>query len=165
MKTIILVVVLFLAGCTASDMLYTTKTANAMIDLQLEYGRSSMVLDANLDNLPPNAKQELSAIKDRADQLSAEVRGAWRNGQLTYDRLDVFYKQGDSIYSDALKVVGANWDHLTPQSQLAVKQIQILAAQVDASYKQARSEQESSQLLEAGVEMATLALRLGLVLL
>lgn len=162
---IISVSLLILAACTPADALYTTKTANAMIDLQLEYGRTSLFLDAQLQQLPQKAQDELWVIKTRADHLAAEVRAAWRSGQLTTDRMDTFYFSGSLIYSDALTVINEHWDELTPAAQLAIEQIQVYAVQVDQNYQKAKEEQETSDLLKAGVEMATLALRLGMVLL
>ena len=169
MRHVLVIIAALLAGsgCTSQQVLDQAQTANALIDLRIQYDSASEALDAVIDQMPTETGIQLLELQQDADKFVEEVTVRWRaNPDLTPAYLDSIYQRGRSLYVRGYNIILPIIDTLPPGTVTALVRLQAQAEAVDAMYQQIRAQDaETRRMIAAGLELATLALKVGVLAL
>ncbi len=161
------VVALALYGCTSQQVIDQAATANALLDLRISYDAARENLDGVIDSLPTETGLALLELQQDADKYVAEVTAAWRvNPDLSPAALDAIYMQGRELYHRGIDIIEPIADSLPPGTITALVKLQYMAERIDGMYHDIKNtDAETQQMIRAGLELATLALRVGVLVL
>jgi len=154
-------------GCTSQQVLGNAKTANALIDLRIQYDSASAALDAVIDQLPTETGLQLLELQQDADRFVADVTAQWRaSPDLSPEYLDGIYRRGRALYLRGYSIIFPIIDTLPPGTVTALVRLQAQAEAIDAMYQQIQNQDaETRRMISAGLELATLALKIGVLAL
>ncbi len=164
---VIIGVLLAVSGCTSQQVLDQAQTANVLIDLRIQYDSASEALDAVIDQMPTETGIQLLELQQDADRFVEEVTASWRaNPDLTLEYLDGIYQRGRALYMRGYSIIMPIIDTLPPGTVTALVRLQAQAEAIDAMYQQIRTQDaETRRMVAAGLELATLALKVGVLAL
>jgi hypothetical protein len=167
MRIMLLLIAVLVGGCTSQQVLDNAQTANALIDLRIQYDSASEALDAFIDQMPTEAGLQLLELQQDADRFVAEVTAAWRaSPDLSPEYLDGIYQRGRALYLRGYDIILPIVDTLPPGTVTALVRLQAQAERIDAMYQQIKSQDaETRRMIAAGLELATLALKIGVLAL
>jgi len=167
MKILLAAVLLALSACTTQQMLDSASTANDLIDLRIAYDDAARGLDDVIDDLPVETALALLDLKQEADRYVAELTRAWRRSpDLSADALESYYLQGRALYLRGRAIVAPVVHQLPPDTYARLLRLQRAAERIDGLYQQIQGQDaQTRQLIQAGLELATLALKIGMVAL
>lgn len=160
-------VLALLAGCTSQQVLDNAQTANALIDLRIQYDSASAALDAVIDQLPTESGLQLLELQQDADRFVSEVTAQWRaSPDLSPEYLDSIYRRGRALYLQGYNIILPIIDTLPPGTVTSLVRLQAQAEAIDAMYQQIQAQDaETRRMIAAGLELATLALKVGVLAL
>lgn len=165
MKHLVLVLVLtLLAACNPTRVADDAAAANALLGLRDSYLQARRQLDARIDSLPTEAGLRLLELESAADRYVARLTRIWKQGA-TLDEIDLLHAEGVALYHRGESILRPLLPQLAPDTVAALARFQAQAQRVEALYQQLRTGGDAQQreLLRAGLELATLALRVGAV--
>jgi len=167
MKAILLMLLLTLplAACNTSDVADDAAAANALLEFRATYADLKRQLEARVDELPTETGLALLDLEEAADRYVDRLSVAWRDG-VTLDELDALYREGAALYHQGEALIAPVRQQLPPDTRAALARFRDQARRIDALYRKLRHGDPARQeMIRAGLELATLALRIGLAAL
>lgn len=160
---LIAVLLLITAACTTTQVADQAQAAVALLDLRSNYDQISADLTEQLDTLPTETAVLLLDLQEKTDAYVQRLSVAWKMG-LTPTQLDSLYIEGKALYNTGEALLLPIADLLPPKTWAALAQFQAQAAAVDALYLQIKSgDQQTREMIRAGIGLATLALKIGMM--
>jgi hypothetical protein len=162
---LIAVLLLFTWGCTTTEVADNAEAASAMLALQQDYEQVRDELTRELDSLPTETGLMLLDLQQSADAYVEKLKTAWSAG-LTADQLDALYLEGRSLYLRGEALLLPLTDTLPPRTWALLGRFAQQAQAVDDLYLRIKSgDPQTRELIRAGLALATLALRVGMMAL
>ena len=162
---LLMVSVLLAGGCTSQQVLDNAQMANALIDMRIQYDSARQALDAVIDQLPTETGLQLLELEQDADSFVAAVTASWKlNPDLSPAYIDRIYTQGKAIYQRGYDIIYPQLDALPPGAVTALVRLQAKAEAIDEMYQRVKNaDADTRQMVTAGLELATLALKIGVL--
>jgi hypothetical protein len=165
LTAVLLTIALALSACTSTDVADNAEAANALLDLRQEYQLVRDDLASQIDGLPTETGVALLDLAQATDAYVARLETAWQAG-LTPDQLDRLYMEGRSLYLRGEALLMPLVDTLPPQTWALLGRFSQQAQAVDNLYLRIKSgDPQTRELIRAGLALATLALRVGMMTL
>lgn len=178
MKTFFLLIALlfsssFLLGCNSTTShetaMNTLATANALVELRRQYHDAANALISDIDRLPTEDGLQLLAYKAQADDLVKNIERYWRLNKLaTLSDAENLYLQATDIYRSGSALVKENWSTLTKPTQQQLNALAASATAINDARERIENNPDSMQqaeMVRAGLEFATMALKLGMAVM
>ncbi len=162
---LIAVLLLFVSACTTTEVADNAEAASALLSLQLDYEQVRDELLTQIDGLPTETGVALLELQQTADAYVTRLESAWKTG-LTPDQLDRMYLEGRSLYLRGEALLLPLADTLPPQTWALLGRFHQQAQAVDELYLRIKSgDPQTRELIRAGLALATLALKVGMMTL
>lgn len=163
---------LFVAACNAPERQKITQTvaaSNALLDLKKQYQTVSNDLEQMVDKLPIEEGLALLELQTQTDAFVSDLERYWKINQLgTIRDVDRLYARGRLLYQQGERLLSKNWQHLDAASRKHLSQFAANAHAIDAARQEWLADpntQSQTEMIKAGIELATLALKIGIAVL
>lgn len=160
---------LLTVACSPHQAVTTTQAGNALLDLQDRYSEAREALLADIDRLPVETGVALLDLDSEVGAYVTELSRLWRTADASQlADLERIYLRGQRLYDRAETLLIPHLDLLDPDTRYALSGFSTNAERVQAAYDAYSSDpnlQRRMDLARAGIEFATLAVKLGLMVL
>jgi len=165
-----LTVALTSAGCSyfsASDVADTAATTTAVLTLNLEYDTVKADLNREISKFPEDVQVKLKDLESETDKLVADAQDLYKtNPVITALSWEIYYLKARVVYFKGKELIDPYYDTLDENVKQDLQRFKAKAALLDAQFQKLSTSQadaaERQDMLRAGMELATLALTLGL---
>ena len=153
------------AACTSTQVADNAQAANALLELRMDYDQVKTELAGQIDQLPTEVGVQLLDLQEATDAYVARLENAWRMG-LSPEQLDQLYLEGRALYLRGQSLLLPLADTLPPQTWALLGRFSQQAQAVDELYLRIKSgDPQTREMIRAGIALATLALRVGMMTL
>jgi len=156
-------------GCVAEQAVLLANTTSALHELQIEYGAVKKVLHDNLYLMKTADRTAVLELEKKCDLFVTELELDWNaDKDIVLTNAAYYYASGKEIYLQGAKIIKPYLKDLSPVDIYYLRKFQTDAQVVEKLYKKFNADPTTFnryKLVSSGIEFATLALRVGMVVM
>lgn len=167
MKRFVILIAVLMAGCVAVD---ASKSGPLELELSAgmdEYRAASQAMDDVIARSDGDSRQQLMKFRADADAIVAEIYAAWQSDEpITAERAGELYRQARQVYTEAERAILPVLPFLSQDDIYLLSKLKSRAERIDRTYSRlAYKWGQQKEAMQAGIELAILAMKMGVITL